>query len=59
LQEAGLIQYSRGHIKVLDRAKLEKRVCECYAVVKKEFIRLLRYKVSALPPSVITGMKST
>ena len=59
LQEAGLIQYSRGHIKVLDRAKLEKRVCECYAVVKKEFIRLLRYKVSDLPPSVITGMKST
>ena len=31
LQAAGLIQYSRGHIKVLDRAKLEKRTCECYA----------------------------
>jgi CRP-like cAMP-binding protein len=41
LQEAGLIQYSRGHIKVLDRVGLEKRVCECYAVVKKEFTRLL------------------
>jgi CRP-like cAMP-binding protein len=41
LQKAGLIQYRRGHIKVLDRHKLEKRVCECYAVVKKEYDRLL------------------
>ena len=45
LQAAGLIQYGRGHIKVLDRARLEKRVCECYAVVKKEFERLLPYKL--------------
>src|SRR5476651_2385958 len=45
LQADGLIQYSRGHIKVLDRAKLEKRVCECYAVVKKEIDRLLPYDV--------------
>jgi CRP-like cAMP-binding protein len=48
LQKAGLIQYSRGHIKVLDRAKLEKRVCECYAVVKKEYDRLLPYKIPGL-----------
>ncbi|MBB5191751.1 CRP-like cAMP-binding protein [Silvimonas terrae] len=41
LQEAGLINYSRGHIKVLDRAGLEKRTCECYAVVKREYDRLL------------------
>jgi CRP-like cAMP-binding protein len=41
LQEAGLIGYSRGHIRIIDRAKLEKRVCECYAVVKKEYDRLL------------------
>ena len=41
LQEDGLIHYSRGHITVLDRPKLEKRVCECYAVVKREFDRLL------------------
>src|SRR5687767_7258051 len=41
LQEAGLIHYSRGHITVLDRPKLEKRVCECYAVVKRESDRLL------------------
>jgi CRP-like cAMP-binding protein len=45
LQAQGLIHYSRGHIKVLDRAKLEKRVCECYAVVKREFERLLPYKI--------------
>jgi len=41
LQKAGLIHYSRGHITILDRPKLEKRVCECYAVVKKEMDRLI------------------
>jgi len=41
LQKAGLIQYARGHITVLDRPGLEKRTCECYAVVKKEYDRLL------------------
>jgi len=41
LQKAGLIRYSRGHISVLDRAGLEARTCECYAVVKKEYDRLL------------------
>lgn len=41
LQAAGLIRYSHGHIAVLDRAGLEQRVCECYAVVKREFERLL------------------
>jgi Mn-dependent DtxR family transcriptional regulator len=41
LQREGLIEYSRGHIRVLDRKKLEKRVCECYQVVKTEFDRLL------------------
>jgi CRP-like cAMP-binding protein len=41
LQHAGLIHYRRGHITVLDRPGLEARVCECYAVVKKEFERLL------------------
>jgi CRP-like cAMP-binding protein len=43
LQEAGLIRYVRGHITVLDRKELEKRSCECYAVVKKEYHRLLPY----------------
>ena len=41
LQQAGLIRYARGRISVLDRAGLEKRTCECYAVVKKEYDRLL------------------
>jgi CRP-like cAMP-binding protein len=41
LQSAGLIEYRRGHITVLDRAGLERRTCECYAVVKKEYDRLL------------------
>lgn len=41
LRDAGIIEYSRGHIKVLDRPKLEQHVCECYAVVKKEIDRLL------------------
>jgi CRP-like cAMP-binding protein len=46
LQRAGLIRYARGHITVLDRPALEQRVCECYAVVKREFDRLL----SDIPP---------
>jgi CRP-like cAMP-binding protein len=41
LQKVGLIRYARGHISVLDRAGLEQRTCECYAVVKKEYDRLL------------------
>ncbi len=41
LQEVGIIRYRRGHITVLDRAGLESQVCECYAVVKREFARLL------------------
>ena len=45
LQEAGLIRYSRGRISVLDRVALERRVCECYGVVKKEYDRLLPTKV--------------
>ena len=41
LQKLGLIRYARGHITVLDRPGLEARTCECYAVVKKEYDRLL------------------
>jgi len=41
LQAAGLIRYARGHITVLDRKGLEFRTCECYAVVKHEYDRLL------------------
>lgn len=46
LQQAGLIHYSRGHITVIDRAGLEARSCECYAVVKAECDRLLPNKVA-------------
>ena len=46
LRRAGIIEYSRGRIKVLDRQKLERHVCECYAVVKSEVDRLL----SDIPP---------
>ena len=41
LQKAGVIRYARGHITVLDRPALERRSCECYAVVKHEYDRLL------------------
>jgi len=41
LQDAGLIQYSRGHIRLVDRAGLEAAVCECYRVVRDESERLL------------------
>lgn len=41
LQKAGLIRYARGHITVVDRHALERRSCECYAVVRNEYLRLL------------------
>ena len=54
LQLAGFIRYRRGHLSVLDRAGLESRSCECYAVVKKEFTRLLsdvRYPIASIASS--------
>ena len=47
LQGDGLIRYHRGHIKVLDRPRLQARACECYAVVRNEYDRLL-------PPTTAT-----
>jgi CRP-like cAMP-binding protein len=41
LQRLGVIRYQRGHIAVLDRPRLEKLSCECYAVVKRETDRLM------------------
>jgi CRP-like cAMP-binding protein len=41
LQHEGAIKYSRGHIQIVDRAKLEASTCECYGIVKNEFDRLL------------------
>jgi CRP-like cAMP-binding protein len=46
LQQEGLIRYARGRITVLDRSGLEKRTCECYAVVKKEYDRLLPHTLA-------------
>jgi len=41
LQKGGFIQYNRGRIVVVNRTKLESNVCECYALVRTEFNRLL------------------
>ena len=49
LQAQGLISYSRGRITVLDRPGLEARTCECYAVVKKEYDRLLPFEIAHSP----------
>nr|WP_290620869.1 MULTISPECIES: Crp/Fnr family transcriptional regulator [unclassified Arsukibacterium] len=50
LHKQGVIDYSRGHITVTCRAKLEKLCCECYAVVKKETDRLLpSYRAASKP----------
>jgi CRP-like cAMP-binding protein len=46
LQKVGLIRYARGRITVLDRPRLEQRTCECYAVVRKEYDRLLPDKLA-------------
>ncbi len=46
LQKLGLISYNRGHIVVLDRDALEAHACECYAVVKAEFDRLLPFTMA-------------
>ena len=57
LQRKGLIRYSRGRIEVIDRPGLEKTVCECYAVVKMEFDRLLT-DIPPGDPSHILGQSS-
>jgi hypothetical protein len=41
LQEAELITYARGRIQLLDRAGLERRSCECYQILRREYERLL------------------
>ena len=57
LQRTGLIRYNRGHIEVLDRPGLENAVCECYAVVKREFDRLLA-DIPQGDPSHILGQST-
>ncbi|MCK9540186.1 Crp/Fnr family transcriptional regulator [Dokdonella sp.] len=44
LRRAGVIRYSRGRIRVRDRARLEQMACECYEVVRQEFVRLLPWE---------------
>ena len=51
LQQAGLISYSRGHITVTDRKKMEARSCECYETVKDEYRRLLPQPASTPSPA--------
>jgi len=48
LHDAGLIHHSRGCIKILDRAGLEERACECYGIVKREFDRMLPRRAEAV-----------
>jgi CRP-like cAMP-binding protein len=56
LKMAGLIEYRRGHITVLDRAGMEERACECYAVVKKESDRLISRKRARTPTTHMTEL---
>jgi CRP-like cAMP-binding protein len=58
LQKAGLIRYSRGHIAVLDRPKLEAQACECYATVKRGYDRLLPEYWQADAPSALQSGKT-
>ena len=51
LQASGFISYRRGHITVTNRSGLERNVCECYGVVKKEFARLLSDTRNRQPPA--------
>src|SRR5438132_8339653 len=56
LQKLGVIHYRRGQITVLDRPKLERLCCECYAVVKRETDRLLP-RPDASPPRGVLGSR--
>lgn len=59
LKKLGAIDYSRGHITVLDRPKLEQLCCECYAVVKRESDRLLRHVAAHQTPMKIRRIANT
>jgi len=59
LQRAGVIQYSRGRIRVLDRPSLEHMACECYEVVRKEFMRLLPWDNGNVASRVDADRKTT
>jgi CRP-like cAMP-binding protein len=59
LQARGLIEYSRGRIRVLDRQRLESSVCECYGVVKREYDRLLPYALTSAAMSLSTSSSTS
>jgi len=59
LQKLGLIHCSRGHIAVLDRRGLEQRACECYAVVRKEYERLLPHSGATPEPDIAGTQRGT
>ena len=59
LQRAGVIEYNRGRIRVLDRVQLEGRACECYSVVRKEFARLLPWDNGQPATSTKVSAKSS
>jgi hypothetical protein len=59
LQDAGLLHYARGHIKILDREGLEANACECYQIVKSEFDRLLGTMVPASDRRITPSEKKT
>lgn len=58
LKAAGLIRYERGRITVLDRTRLERRACECYAVVRDEYRRLFPEAPAALQRARSMGVPS-
>jgi CRP-like cAMP-binding protein len=47
LAAAGVISYARGHVTVLDREGLERRACECYALIRDEHERLAAFDATA------------
>ena len=55
LQRDGLIRYSRGHIAVLDRSRMEGRACECYGAIRREYARLLPAQGVAAGPTAAIG----
>jgi hypothetical protein len=59
LQRSKLISYSRGNITIVDRNGLEAACCSCYAVVKKEFDRLLPYKIPGLPNTTTQPLRAS
>ncbi len=52
LQAAGLIHYTRGHITLLDRPRLEAHACECYAVIKREYGRMFGRENAKAQPAI-------